>query len=464
MHLVAIGGSDAGISAALVAREMDPSVDVTVIVADQYPNFSICGIPYYVSGDVEHWKNLAHRTVADLEATGMSLRLNTLVTDVFPQDHLIKVINSDGQNETISYDVLVIGTGAKPVVPSFLVDGDLTFGPHDGVHLLHSMDDMFAVVNTLESHNPRRAVIVGAGYIGIEMAEALVARGVQVVQVEAKKEVFPSVDSELGVLVRSQLENRGVEVNVGTLVRAVKKAEGEFPLQVLVERSDGDLQELGCDMVLVVVGVLPDASLAEKAGAALDNFGAVKVDRFMRTNLSDIYAAGDCASTYHRLLGDTYLPLGTTAHKQGRVAGANALGHHWEFAGSTGTQVVKIFDRVVARTGLKEDEARRAGFDPVSVMVEVDDHKAYYPGSRRVCMRLCADRASAKVLGVQMFGHKDSEVAKRIDTASAAIFSSLTVLELSDLDLSYTPPLGSPWDILQVAAQAWWRKFGVSKA
>jgi len=182
------------------------------------------------------------------------------------------------------------------------------------------------------------------------------------------------------------------------------------------------------------------------------------VDRQMRTNLPDVFAAGDCVITHHRLLGETYLPLGTTAHKQGRVAGENVLGGHREFAGSLGTQVVKIFDQAVARTGLRDHEATAAGFDPVTVGSEADDHKAYYPGSHRIAMRVTGDRNTGRLLGMQLFGHRHAEIAKRVDIAATAIFHGMTVDAVSDLDLSYTPPLGSPWEAVQMGAQAWVRQ------
>jgi NADPH-dependent 2,4-dienoyl-CoA reductase/sulfur reductase-like enzyme len=210
-------------------------------------------------------------------------------------------------------------------------------------------------------------------------------------------------------------------------------------------------------MVLVVVGVRPDTELAAAAGADLGVKGAIAVDRQMRTNLPGVYAAGDCVVTWHRLLGDTYLPLGTTAHKQGRVAGENALGGSREFPGSLGTQVVKIFDHAAARTGLRDHEAVAAGFDPFTVQSEADDHKAYYPGSHRIAMRVTGDRATGRLLGAQLFGHRHAEIAKRIDIAATAIFHGMTVDAISDLDLSYTPPLGSPWDAIQAGAQAWTR-------
>jgi NADPH-dependent 2,4-dienoyl-CoA reductase/sulfur reductase-like enzyme len=211
-------------------------------------------------------------------------------------------------------------------------------------------------------------------------------------------------------------------------------------------------------MVLVVVGVRPDTGLAAGAGAALGVKNAIGVDRQMRTNLPDVFAAGDCVITHHRLLGETYLPLGTTAHKQGRVAGQNALGGHREFAGSLGTQVVKIFDQAAARTGLRDHEAKAAGYDPVTIQSEADDHKAYYPGSHRITIRVTGDRTTGRLLGMQLFGHRHAEIAKRIDIAATAIFHGMTADAVSDLDLSYTPPLGSPWEAVQMGAQAWVRQ------
>jgi NADPH-dependent 2,4-dienoyl-CoA reductase/sulfur reductase-like enzyme len=211
------------------------------------------------------------------------------------------------------------------------------------------------------------------------------------------------------------------------------------------------------DMVLVVVGVRPETTLAAEAGAALGVKGAIAVDRGMRTQLPGVLAAGDCIVTHHRLLGDTYLPLGSTAHKQGRVAGENALGGQRQFAGSLGTQVVKIFEQAAARTGLRDHEAAAAGFDPVTVGSQADDHKAYYPGSHRITMRFTGDRGTGRLLGVQLFGHRHAEIAKRIDIAATAIFHGMTVDAVSDLDLSYTPPLGSPWDAIQIGAQDWVR-------
>ena len=461
MHLVMIGGSDAGISAALRVRELDPAAEVTVVLEDAYPNFSICGIPYYISGEVTHWRNLAHRTAADLEATGMKLRLDTTARRIDVAARKLLVTRADGGEELVGYDRLIVGTGAVPVRPPISgLNGTGALGASDGVHLLHSMGDTFAVMRTLEHSAPATAVIVGAGYIGLEMADALITRGLSVIQMEQLPEVLPTVDPELGARVHAELAARGVEVLTGTTVSRINRATADQAARLLVEATaaDGSAVTRAADMVLVVVGVRPETSLAAEAGATLGIRGAIAVDRQMRTSLPDVFAAGDCVITHHRLLGETYLPLGTTAHKQGRVAGQNALGGSREFAGSLGTQVVKIFDQAAARTGLRDHEASAAGFDPVTVAAEADDHKAYYPGSHRIAMRFTGDRQTGRLLGVQLFGHRHAEVAKRIDIAATAIFHGMTVDAVSDLDLSYTPPLGSPWEAVQMGAQAWVRQ------
>jgi NADPH-dependent 2,4-dienoyl-CoA reductase/sulfur reductase-like enzyme len=249
-------------------------------------------------------------------------------------------------------------------------------------------------------------------------------------------------------------------VMTGTTARQVSHAAPADPARLRVDGHGpgGEPITKFADMVLVVTGVRPDTDLAMTAGASLGVRGAIQVDQGMRTGLPDVLAAGDCVITHHRLLGETYLPLGTTAHKQGRVAGENALGGSRRFAGSLGTQVVKIFDQAAARTGLHDQDSAAAGYDPVTVQAEADDHKAYYPGSHRIRMRITGDRRTGQLLGLQLFGHRHAEIAKRVDIAATAIFNTMTVEAISDLDLSYTPPLGSPWEALQMGAQAWDRE------
>lgn len=454
-RLVAIGGSDAGISAALRARELDPDAEVTVVVADAYPNFSICGIPYFISGEVGHSSNLAHRTRADLEATGMNLRLNTRATSIDVEGRRISVANPDGTSDFIEYDELVVGTGAVPVRPPIDgLDGPDALGVADGLHLLHSMGDTFALTDSLDRIQPKAALIVGAGYVGLEMAEGLTTRGIHVTQVERLPEVLPTVDPELGALVHDELVKNGVDVHTNATVTRISKRAGAG-LHVDGQTNDGEALAWDVDLVLVVVGVRPDTDLLVRAGAQTGPGGAVIVDETMATGLPHVWAAGDCVITHHRLLGTTYIPLGTTAHKQGRIAGENALGGSARYAGSLGTQVVKIFDLVAARTGLREHEATPAGFTPVSSTASPDDHKAYYPGATPITIRITGDATTGRLLGAQLVGTRGAEIAKRVDTYATALFHEMTVTGMTELDLAYTPPLGSPWDAVQMATQAW---------
>ncbi|WP_425845672.1 FAD-dependent oxidoreductase [Agrococcus sp. TSP3-2-1] len=452
MHLVAIGGSDAGISAALRARELDPSVDVTVVVADAYPNFSICGIPYYFSREVQPWQSLAHRTHADLEATGMRLRLNTFATDIDVDARALTVRDEHGDRSQIGYDELVVGTGALPSHAG--IAGLDTLTPDDGVHVMHSMGDTFALERFLDDRDPKTAIIVGAGYVGLEMAEAFTVRGLAVTQIQRGPEVLSTLDPELGAIVHAELDEHGVDVLTDTTVSGIEKTAAGLTVH---GTHHGEPVMRTADVVLVVVGVRPNTDLLQRAGARLGAGRAVVVDDAMRTGLPNIWAAGDGIVTHHRLLGETYLPLGTTSHKQGRTAGENAIGGNARFAGSVGTQVVKIFDLVAARTGLRDHEAVAAGLAPRTVSATADDHKRYYPGAQPITIRVTGDERDGRLLGAQLVGRLGTETAKRVDTYATALFAGLTVQQVSDLDLSYTPPLGSPWDVVQVATQQWSR-------
>lgn len=458
MHVVAVGGSDAGISAALRARELDPGCEVTVVVADAFPNFSICGIPYYISGEVTHWRHLAHRTADDLEAAGMRLMLDTRATAIDVAGHRLFLRSSAGEESSLLYDRLVVGTGALPVRPPIDgLSGPGALDESDGVHLLHTMGDTFSLTRGLDESSAERVLIVGAGYVGLEMADGLTLRGLGVAQVEMLPEVLPTVDPELGALVRAELCGHGVAVTTATTVRRIGRVApgGHGRLLVEGEGADGSPYECLVDLVLVTAGVRPDTELLVEAGATTGARGAVIVDDEMRTGLPDVFAAGDCVITHHRLLGTTYLPLGTTAHKQGRVAGENAVGGRARFAGSLGTQVVKVFDLVAGRTGLRQHEALLAGFAPATTASSPDDHKAYYPTAHPIATRLTGDTSSGRLLGAQIVGRRGTEVSKRVDVFAAAIYAGMSVDQMSELDLSYTPPLGSPWDAVQMASQAW---------
>jgi NADPH-dependent 2,4-dienoyl-CoA reductase/sulfur reductase-like enzyme len=320
------------------------------------------------------------------------------------------------------------------------------------VHVLHTMGDTFRLHQALTA-SAGSAIIVGGGYIGLEMAEAFTARGLSVTLVEQAPAVMPTVDQELGELLGQELHRHQVQVVNDVTIKAIHQEN-----RGLTVAGEPDFTATA-DLVLVVVGVRPDTDLAVAAGVATGVREALRVDRHMHPNVPDILAAGDCVETWHRLLQPpTYLPLGTTAHKQGRVAGETAVGGTAEFAGSLGTQVVKVFELAVARTGLRDQDATAAGLDPVTIGSVEFDHKAYYPGAHQLHLRITGDRPSGRLLGAQLLGDQRAQVAKRIDIPAGALFHHMTVEGLSDLDLSYTPPFGSPWDAVQMAAQIWTRQ------
>jgi len=448
-HLLAVGGSDAGIAAALRARELDPATDVTVVLADEFPNFSICGIPYWVSGDVATEASLAHRTRGDLEAAGMTVRSSTWASRVDVDRRRLTVTGPAGEEE-ISYDELLIGTGAEPVRPTGLPIGE------PGIHLLHSMTDAENVVAALDSLSAgSRVAVVGAGYIGLEMTEGLVARGFDTTLIQRGPEVLSTLDPELGSLVTAEVRRHGATVLTRTTVTGITPAGGG-QWQIATTSATGDTAGTFL-LVVVCVGVRPVTDLAVAAGAVLGQAGAIIVDESMRTGVAHVWAAGDCVVTHHRQLGTTWLPLGTTAHKQGRVAGENMLGGDARYAGSVGTQVVKVFDLVAARTGLRQHETTPLDVAPLTQLTVADDHKRYYPGAVPLSISITGDQPTGRLLGAQIVGHRTAEISKRIDTFATALHAGFTVDDVIDLDLSYTPPLGSPWDAVQVAAQGWER-------
>jgi NADPH-dependent 2,4-dienoyl-CoA reductase/sulfur reductase-like enzyme len=449
-QILIIGGSDAGISAALRAKEADPQSRVTVLLRDNYPNFSICGLPFFIGGQVAAWTDLAHRTKDMLDISGIRFLPRHTAIFINTARHMVLATTESGANIELPYDRLIMATGAEPVRPP--IEGrDLP-----GVFFLRFMDQGLAIADDLEIRRPKTAFIIGGGYIGMEMAEALSRRGLTVTLAEMGKAVMPTLDPDMAGLLEKTLRENGIRMATGFTAIRIEKTGDRLRITGAVENKENKefIDDIG--MVLIAAGARPAVQPGRQAGIAIGHAGAIRVNRKMETSVPDIFAAGDCAETFHRLTNtNTYLPLGTTAHKQGRAAGENAAGGNAEFAGILGTQSLKIFDRVAARTGLSHAEAETAGFSPFSVRVRTPDHKAYYPGASFVDICLTGDRLTQKLLGAQIMGHHGAEISKRIDILASALYSALGVSEILDLDLSYTPPLSSPWDPVQAAAMEW---------
>ena len=405
MHLVAIGGSDAGISAALRARELDPSVEVTVVVADRYPNYSICGIPYYFSGDVHPWQSLAHRTHADLEATGMRLRLDTLATDIDVPGRRLTVRDGEGES-VIAYDELIVGTGALPAHAG--IYGLDQLGPDDGVHVMHSMGDTFALDDHLAEREPKTAIIIGAGYVGLEMAEGFTARGIRVTQLQRGPEVLSTLDPELASIVHDELVPHGVTVHTNTTVRAVEKTGSGLAVHA---EQDGRAGRSYCGPRPRRRGRPPEHRSA-RAGGCNARRGAGG-----RGGRSDAYghpARVRCRRWSGHAPPSAGCHVSAARHDRAQ-AGPNRRrmpsAAPVAFAGSVGTQVVKVFDVVAARTGLREHEAVAAGFKSATTSAIADDHKRlpWRPADQHPHHRRHRDRAAARRPARRAARHRDGE-------------------------------------------------------
>jgi len=445
-RILIVGGSDAGTAAALSARSTDPDCAIDVLMEDRFPNFSVCGLPFLLSGEVTGWKELAHRTEEDFAGRRITLHKESQAVSI-RHEHQELIAETVGGERLFGYDRLVIATGAEAVTPK-IAGADL-----DGVHRVRTMDDGLAVLDRIESTSPESTIIVGGGYVGVELADAFRHRGIGVTLVESTEQPLKTFDPELSALIARELESHEVRLLARTRVERIEAADsGRRKLRVV--GTEGF--DLMADLVILCVGVRPRTALADGLGCDRGQAGAIRVNRRLETTVDGVFAAGDCVETWHRLLErPAFLPLGTTAHKQGAVAGANAAGGAVEFAGTLGTQVVKVFDLAAGRTGLTGNEAVHEGFDARTTEIVTPDHKAYYPGARPLHIRLTGDARDGRLLGAQIVGDYRAAVAKRLDVMAAALFNRLKVAEILDLDLSYTPPLGSPWDPWQAAARAW---------
>ncbi len=439
--IVIIGASDVGISAALRIRELDQSVRPLIIANNNFPNFSICGIPFFLGGEVEKWEDLAHRKESDIKDAGIDLMLNTEVRKIDTEAKEIEAVNNEGSHK-ISYEKLVLGTGGVNVVPP--IEGlDLP-----EVFFMRWMDDAISFDQFIAKKQPKKAVVVGGGYVGLEMVEALINRGLEVTVVEFLDSVLTTIDKKFRELVQKRLEEKGAKFVLNTAVEKIEKENN-----ILLVSGSGDFKT-EADTVVVSVGTKPNTKLAEGTELKRDERGAFTVNEKMQTNVKDIYAGGDCVQTLNNITGEfDYFALGTVAHKHGRIIGSNLCGLEHEFKGVIGTQSIKLFDTAVARTGLDEKEAQAAGFNPVNAEIEAWDHKIYYPPAYHTYLKVIADKDSRKILGAQILGNINAEISKRIDIFASAIYNQMTIEEFSQLDLSYTPPLSSPWDPVQSVVQ-----------
>jgi NADPH-dependent 2,4-dienoyl-CoA reductase/sulfur reductase-like enzyme len=438
-RLVVIGGVAAGMSAAAKARRSNPDLEAIVYQEGPHISYAACGMPYLIAGDIPDYRQLIVRTPQQMAKQGVDVRIHHRVTAIDPQARTVTVSSlQDDREFEKGYDNLIIATGARPIWPS-LPGSELA-----GIFGLRTLESGLALQRFLTEQKPKKAVIVGSGYIGIEMAETFRRLGLEVTMIiRSGKVLRATLDVDMRQLVRAELENQGVSVVTGSPLAF----DGDHRLEAVVT-ADGHYP---CDLVLLGMGARPNAELAQAAGVALGESGAIATDATMRTNLSGIFAAGDCAEALHLVTQrPAYIPLGSTANKQGRVAGENAAGGQATFGGVTGTIVVRCFDLAAASTGLTTAQARAAGYSPSETKIRAKDISHYFPGAADIHVKLVVDTESDRLLGGQIVGTRG--VAKRIDILATALYNHMTNAELRELDLSYAPPFAPVWDPVLVAA------------
>ncbi|MCG5445654.1 FAD-dependent oxidoreductase [Micromonospora sp. NIE79] len=445
-RLIVIGGDAAGMSAASQARRRRDRGDLEIIVFERghFTSYSACGIPYWISGLVPGPEALIARTPETFRTEyAMDVRMRHEVTAIDLERREVVARDLKGAGEVRErFDDLMYATGAVPVKPPWAItDAGGVFG-------MQTLDDGAALRDWLDADpQPRRAVVVGGGYIGVEIAEALIQRGLSVTLVEAGEQPMSTVDSDMGELVAEAMRGLGITIRGSLPVTGLEERDGRVSAVVTAEGP------IPTDVVVMGLGVRPNTALAEAAGLPLGPTGAIRVDRRMRVpGHPGVWAAGDCVETLHRVSGlPVHVPLGTHANKQGRVAGINIGGGYATFTGVIGTAVTKVCDLEVGRTGLRERDATAAGFEFVSVIAESTNRAGYYPGARPMTVKLIAERPSGRLLGAQIVGW--SEAAKRIDSLAVALWNGMTVDDMTQLDLGYAPPYAPVWDPVLIAAR-----------
>jgi NADPH-dependent 2,4-dienoyl-CoA reductase/sulfur reductase-like enzyme/rhodanese-related sulfurtransferase len=449
VNIVIIGGVAAGLKAAAKARRVDPAARITVVEKGKMISYGACGLPYYVAGDVQEINQLmttpagAVRNPAFFKnVKDIDVLTETLATGIDRSAKEVTVKDlASGEERKLPYDKLVIATGALPVKP-----------PLPGIELenvfqLWHPDDAKAVRAGLERGKFENAVIIGAGLVGLEMAEALKLWEINVTVVEMQNQIFPAfLDEEIAGSVAKYAREQGLTLLTG---EKVEKFTGNGAVAAVVT----DQRTIPADLVILAIGVRPNVELAKSAGLAIGPTGAIAVNEKLLTSDHDIFAGGDCVENTHIISGEKiFTPMGSTANKHGRVIGDNLGGGDEKFRGVLGTVVVKVLDMNVGKTGLTERDAKRLGYDYVTAMVGGHDRPHYMPGAKLITVKLIAEANTGRILGAQAFG--EGEIAKRIDIVATAITLGGTVGDLFDIDVAYAPPYNSPIDNVAVAALA----------
>ena len=452
-RLVVVGGGAAGMSAASAARRTDPGLEIVVLEGGGYAAYGLCGLPYFMGGVVRAADDLvAYPPSFFREKRGLDLRLNARATRLDTAARRVYFRTVEARNgaepaaeDSVPYDRVILAAGGVPTRPPALRLAD------PRIFTVRAMEDAIRLRELLDAKSIERAVIVGGGYIGLEMAETLVESGVQVVLAEMLPGLMGTLDGPMADQVAAEVRAHGVDLRLGHAVSAVARAGDR--LEVTISGPDGATAVETVDAVIVASGVRAGSDLAAEAGAATGPAGALLVDDRMRTSLPDVLAAGDCVALHHLVLNrPAFVPLGPAANKTGRVAGTVAAGGDMRFPGIVGTAVVKVFDLAVARTGITLTEARTEGIEAVATDATGRSRAKYYPGAEKVQIRL-VHTPDGRLLGAQLAGRGDG-IAKRADVLAVALHAGFGVDDLMALDLTYAPPYAPVYEPVLLAAQA----------
>jgi len=447
--ILIIGGNAAGLTAASRARRLDPRLNITVLEKSPYISYSTCGIPYYFAGMTTADELVSYTPESFERERGIKVHNHTCVNEIVPSRKRVFATRTDtGEHAEFSYERLLIATGVKPKLP------DIPGTDLRNVFTIIDLQDAIRIKEALS--RTQRVAIVGAGYVGLEVAECLQTLGKTVHLLERQPQVLPGIDRDMAQIIEYEVQRFGVRLSVGSRVLALVGSDGH----VTGVKAASGLGIEPADMVLLDTGVVPNVDLAREAGIQTGVTGAISVNSHMETNVPGIFAAGNCAETYCSIRQRPILHyIGTVAAKQGRIAGENIAARRTKFLGAIGTTVLKVFDLAVARTGLSSEQAAADSIPVVSARIEALDRAAYYPTARKIWVKLIADRESRRLVGAQVVGY--GEASKRIDVAATAITAGMRVDDLAQVDLAYSPPYGNLWDPLLVAAQAVLRKMSM---
>lgn len=442
MNIVIIGGVASGAKAAAKVKRLLPQASVKIYTEDTHVSYSSCGLPYYIQGNFNDYASLLVRSPEEFKASGIDVFLQSKAEKIFPEQKNILVRNSESV-ELVPYDKLIIATGASPVRPNISGINDL-----ENIFTVRKIEDGINIrEKMLKSKN---AVIIGGGYIGIEMLEAFSKNNVYTRLFERSAQIMPALDLEMSEAVKKRLnsiENKNFELYTDT---TVTEFIGENGVLAGVITSDGKQYE--CDLAIVCAGVKPNTELAQEAGIEIGETGAIKVNKLMRTSVEDIFACGDCTEKTHIVSGKkVWIPLGSTANKEGRCAAMNVAGVYCEFEGILGSMVTRCLNTTIAMTGLTEKEAQDIGFKPVSVIVNKYDKVAYMPDTGEITLKVVADKITGLLLGAQAVGSIGAD--KRVNTVTSGLIGHLTVEEFSNNDLTYSPAYSPTIDPLLNAMQ-----------